>query len=71
MNKRQATAIRSAHLRGEPVKAVELQEAINVLGTKRSNKMRLPPLREEIRQRVNAVLLLHVGIALGEMRRAE
>jgi hypothetical protein len=70
MNKRQATAIRSAHLSGEPVRAIDLQEAINVLGTRRSNKMRLPPLRDEIRNRVNAILLLHIGIALGEMRRA-
>lgn len=67
MTKQQAMAIRSAQLRGEPVKALDLQEAIRVLGDKRKNKMHLPALRQEVRERVNGVLLLNIGMALGRM----
>ena len=66
MNKKQAAAVRAAQLRGEPVKAIDLQEAINVLGSKRSNKMHLPPLRADIRERVNAVLCFNLGRAVGQ-----
>lgn len=69
MTKEQAAAIRAAQLRGEPVKALDLQEAIRVLGDKRKNKMHLPPLRQEVSERVNLVLMFNIGMALG--RRAQ
>lgn len=65
MTKERAAAIRAAQLRGEPVKAIDLQEAINVLGTRRRNKMALPTLRQEVRNRVNLVLMFNLGKALG------
>lgn len=64
MTKNQAAAIRAAQLRGEPVKALDLQQAITVLGSKRSNKMRLPQLRDEVRAKVNMVLMFNLGKAL-------
>jgi hypothetical protein len=64
MTKEQAMAIRSAQLRGEAVKAVDLQAAINVLGSKRKNKVRIPALRDEVRNRVNLTLMFNLGKAL-------
>lgn len=64
MTKEQAKAIRAAQLRGEPVKALDLQEAIRVLGSKRKNHIRIPELREEVRQRVNLVLMFNLGRAM-------
>lgn len=64
MTKEQARAIRAAQLRGEPVKAIDLQQAITVLGTKRSSKMRIPPLRQEVRERANLALMFNLGKAL-------
>jgi hypothetical protein len=66
MNKRQAAAVRAAQLRGEPVKAIDLQEAIAVLGSKRSNRMSLPGLRDDVRQRGNLVLMFNLGRAIGQ-----
>jgi hypothetical protein len=66
MNKKQAAAIRHAQLRGDPVSALDLQVAIQVLGTKRSNKVRIPALREEVRNRVNLVLMFNIGRAIGQ-----
>jgi hypothetical protein len=65
MTREQATAIRSAQLRGEPVKALELQEAINVLSTKRQGHSRLPELRADVRERANLVLMFNLGKAIG------
>lgn len=65
MTKEQARAIRAAQLRGEPVLAVDLQTAINVLATKRHRKMRIPPLRDDVRNRVNMVLMFNLGRAIG------
>lgn len=67
MNKRQAAAVRAAQLRGEPVKAVELQQAIAVLASKRGNKMSLPTLRDDVQQRVNLTLMFNLGLALGRL----
>lgn len=67
MNKRQAAAVRAAQLRGEPVKAVDLQEAIAVLGSKRGNKMILPALRDDVQLRVNLTLMFNLGRALGRL----
>jgi hypothetical protein len=66
MNKKQAAAIRHRQLRGEPVSALDLQMAIHVLGSKRSNKARIPALREEVRNRVNLVLMFNIGRAIGQ-----
>lgn len=66
MTREQATAIRCAQLRGEPVSVMDLQEAINVLGSKRTNKARIPALRDDVRQRVNLVLMFNLGKALGQ-----
>jgi len=68
MTKEQARAIRAAQLRGEPVKAVDLQTAINVLGSKRTNKMTLPALRDDVRERVNSLLIYRLGLALGRIQ---
>jgi hypothetical protein len=65
VTKEQARAIRAAQLRGEPVKAIDLQAAISVLSSKRHNKARLPVLRQDIRERVNLVLMFNLGKALG------
>ena len=64
VTKEQAQAIRTAQLRGEPVKAVVLQEAINVLASKRGNKMSLPTLRDEVSVRVNLTLMFNLGKAM-------
>lgn len=64
MTRERAAAIRAAALRGEPVRALELQEAINVLSTKRHGKFRLPQLRAEVRERVNMVLMFNLGRAM-------
>lgn len=60
-----AIKIRAAALRGEPVKAMDLQEAISILSSKRGNKMHLPALRQEVRERVNLTLMFNLGWALG------
>lgn len=65
MTKEQARAIRAAQLRGEPVKAIDLQAAINVLGTRRTNKLTIPCLRDEVRHRGNLVLMFNLGRAIG------
>lgn len=66
MTKEQAAAIRAAQLRGEPVKALDMQEAIRVLGDKRKGRVRIPALRAETRERVNLVLMFNLGKALGQ-----
>lgn len=65
MTRERAMAIRAAQLRGEPVSAIDLQTAIAVLASKRGNKMRLPALRAEVRNRVNMVLMFNLGRAIG------
>jgi hypothetical protein len=64
MTKEQAMAIRSAQLRGEEVRAVDLQEAINVLSSKRHGKFRPPELRADLKDRANMVLMFNLGRAL-------
>lgn len=64
MTRERAIAIRAAHLRGEPVKAMDLQEAIHVLSSKRHGRFRPPELRAEIRERVNLVLMFNLGKAM-------
>lgn len=66
MTRERAIAIRAAAARGEPVKTLDLQQAISVLSSKRHGKFRLPTLREEVRARVNMVLMFNLGKALGQ-----
>jgi hypothetical protein len=66
MTKEQAAAIRAAQLRGEPVKAIDLQNAINVLSTKRHGKFRPPELRADLKDRANMVLMFNLGRAIGQ-----
>lgn len=64
MTRERAAAIRAAHLRGEPVKAIDLQEACHVLSTKRHGKFRPPPLRDDLRERANLMLMFNLGKAV-------
>ena len=65
MNVNLAKRIRERQLQGLPVTALELQEAIRTLGTKRSNRFSLPDLRPDVRQKVNLTLMFNLGIAIG------
>lgn len=68
MTRAEAIAIRSAHVEGKPVLALELQEAVRILSKKRElRKMRLPALSRPERERVNAVLLYNLGRAIGHI----
>ena len=66
MTKEQAMAIRAAQLRGEPVRAIDLQEAIHMLSSKRHGKVRPPELRADLRERANMVLMFNLGRAIGK-----
>lgn len=73
MTRAEATAIRTAHLHGKPVLALELQEACRVLSSRRERRrFRLPDLSRPDKEHANAVLLYNLGRALGriEERRA-
>lgn len=65
MTRAEATEIRSAHLNGKEVLALELQEACRILSRERRPKVKLPLLTAVQRERVNAVLLFNLGRALG------
>jgi hypothetical protein len=72
MTREQAIAIRIKHLCGEPVKALELQEAVIVIQatakrTGRPYKFRLPKIEPIARERMNACLLYRLGMALGRI----
>lgn len=73
MTKAVAMKIRTAHLEGKPVLALELQEACRVLSVRpEPRKLKLPDLSRPERERVNAVLAYNLGRALGwiEARKA-
>lgn len=72
MNLEQARQIRAAQVQGKPVKALELQRALILIEENRPMpkggrrpKVRLPALSPYCRERVNAVLLWKLGLALG------
>lgn len=72
MNLDQAREVRAAHLQGRPVKAIDLQRALILIEESRPMpkggrryKVRLPALSPYCRERVNAVLLWKLGLALG------
>ncbi|HET8744297.1 MAG TPA: hypothetical protein VFM98_01740 [Ramlibacter sp.] len=68
MTRAEAIAIRSAHVQGKPVLALELREAVRVLSKHREErKLRLPDLSRPDRERMNAVLLYNLGRALGRI----
>jgi hypothetical protein len=57
MTKERAREIRAAQSRGEPVGAVELQQAIATLARKRDRRCRLPNLTEAAKARANLTLI--------------
>jgi hypothetical protein len=72
MTRTDAIAIRVRHLCGEPVKALDLQEAILVIQstekrTGRPYKFKLPAIKPVDRERINACLLYRLGMALGRI----
>lgn len=70
MTRAQAIAIRTAHLNGGPVLALELQEACRVLGRERCTRksaFKLPIMTAVQREKMNAVLLYNLGRALGRI----
>jgi hypothetical protein len=72
MTREEAIALRVKHLCGEPVKALELQEAVIVIQstakrTGRPYKFKLPAIRALEREKMNACLLYRLGMALGRI----
>ena len=65
MTKAEAILIRRRQLMGEPVTAGDLQEAIFTLQMKRNGRMALPKLPAAMRERLNAILLFNLGMAIG------
>jgi hypothetical protein len=64
MTREEAMTIRIAHLNGEPIKVLDLQEAIAVLSATSARRFRLPTLPAAIKERVNAALCFNLGRAL-------
>lgn len=70
MTREQAMDIRSAHVQGKPVLALELQEAIRVLRKRpEPRRLRLPELSRPEKERINAVLVYNLGLAIGRLRK--
>lgn len=74
MTHTEAVRIRARQLQGLPVLAIELQEALHIIRQNRPRpkggrepKFRLPSLRAEVRERVNALLIWRLGLALGRI----
>ena len=67
MTRDQAQKLIALHKQGMPVKALDLQEAIDRVATKRQRYCRLPQLSPAERQRVNGVLLYRLGLELGRI----
>lgn len=67
MTRAEAMAIRSAHVQGKPVLALELQEACRVLSRERKPRIKLPIYTAIQREQMNAVLLYNLGRALGRI----
>lgn len=69
-----AIRIRTRQLQGEPVHALVLQRALAVIEANRPKrvgrpyKTRLPVIPAPERERLNAVLLYRLGIALGRIQ---
>lgn len=66
----QAIELRRKQLSGEPVRALDLQEAIHVINgaqpsTGRRYKFRMPTLSRAEQERADGVLLFNLGVALG------
>lgn len=68
MTRAEASEIKSEHLQGKPVLALELQEAVRILSRRpEPKKLHLPDLPRPVRERANAVLLYNLGRALGRI----
>lgn len=68
MTRAEALAIRTAHLEGRPVLALELQEACRILSrVPEPKKLRLPELPRPEKERINAVLIYKLAFALGRI----
>lgn len=71
MTRPEAEAIIRLQREGHPVNALLLQEAIRATRRKADNRSNcLPPLPSTVRDRVNAVLLLNLGLAMGRTLQA-
>jgi len=66
MTREEAMAVRAAQLQGDPVKALELQQAVHVLSRRRNRKFVLPPLPRPVRELANATLCFNLGKALSK-----
>jgi hypothetical protein len=64
MTRSEAVEVRCKQLRGEPVKALDLQEAIRTLSKRRDSRVKLPAMSEVARERINAILLWNLGRSL-------
>jgi hypothetical protein len=67
MTREEATVFIAMHKAGQPLLALELQEAVRVLSRTRDTQMRLPQLSPAERARVNGVLLYRLGLELGRL----
>jgi len=64
--KREAKQVIERHQRGEPVTAMELREATHIVQNKRNRRMTLPEIPRPVKERINALLLFRLGLAIGK-----
>lgn len=69
MTRDEAIAVRTRHVQGGAVLALELQQAIFILSKRRDRRMTLPELHPEIKALRNAMLAFRLGLALGQIRK--
>lgn len=63
MTRDEAIEVREKQLRGEPVRAVDLQDAIYILSKRRDRRLVLPKLAPEVKATLNACLCFNLGLA--------
>lgn len=66
MTREEAVAVRIAHLHGDPVKALDLQQAVHVLSLRRNKRFVLPELPRPVKELANATLCFNLGKALSK-----
>jgi hypothetical protein len=64
LTKDEARAIRCQQLQGDPVTALDLQEAIFTLSKRRDKRMVLPPLPRPVQELADATLCFNLGRAI-------
>jgi hypothetical protein len=64
MSRQAAREIRAAQLEGRPVSVMDAYRAIWTL-LKRKDRLHLPRLSREVREKVNCILLFNLGLAIG------